>query len=179
MLIVGGAVLFFADKLTGGSGIAGLAAATTAGNAATVPMLVAAANPAYKPAAGPATVLVSASVIVTSIGCARSWSPGTLSVAARKQTGRTGGQRSHEHQAAIRWTIIADDLTGAADAAAAYGPTHSSSVILDVDAPWPDAQILSINTESRYLARRRGEPPWCATAADGRLGRGPPGLQED
>jgi D-threonate/D-erythronate kinase len=53
--------------------------------------------------------------------------------------------------AATRWAIIADDLTGAADAAAAYGPTHSSSVILDVDSTWPNAQILSINTESRYL----------------------------
>lgn len=69
VLVVGGAVLFGADKLTGGSGLGGLAAATTAGNAATVPMLVAAANPAYLAAAGPATVLVSASVIVTSIGC--------------------------------------------------------------------------------------------------------------
>lgn len=54
--------------------------------------------------------------------------------------------------AAMRWAIIADDLTGAADAAAAYGPTHSSSVILDIDGAWPDAGILSINTESRYLA---------------------------
>jgi uncharacterized protein YgbK (DUF1537 family) len=53
--------------------------------------------------------------------------------------------------AAMRWAIIADDLTGAADAAAAYGPTHSSSVILDIDSAWPDAGILSINTESRYL----------------------------
>lgn len=53
--------------------------------------------------------------------------------------------------AATRWAIIADDLTGAADAAAAYGPTHGSSVILDVDCDWPDAEILSINTESRYL----------------------------
>lgn len=54
--------------------------------------------------------------------------------------------------AAKRWAIIADDLTGAADAAAAFGPTHSSSVILDVDGTWPEADILSVNTESRYLA---------------------------
>jgi uncharacterized protein YgbK (DUF1537 family) len=54
--------------------------------------------------------------------------------------------------ATTRWAIIADDLTGAADAAAAYGPTHSSCVILDVDCAWPEAEILSINTESRYLA---------------------------
>jgi len=33
-----------------------------------VPMLVAAANPAYEEAAGPATVLVSAAIVVTSIG---------------------------------------------------------------------------------------------------------------
>ncbi|MDP9989096.1 uncharacterized protein YgbK (DUF1537 family), partial [Arthrobacter oryzae] len=54
--------------------------------------------------------------------------------------------------AAKRWAIIADDLTGAADAAAAYGPTHSSSVILDLDSSWPEADILSVNTESRYLS---------------------------
>ena len=54
--------------------------------------------------------------------------------------------------AAKRWAIIADDLTGAADAAAAYGPTHTSCVILDVDFTWPEADILSVNTESRYLA---------------------------
>ena len=54
--------------------------------------------------------------------------------------------------AAPRWAIIADDLTGAADAAAAYGPSNTSSVILDVDGTWPEAEILSINTESRYLA---------------------------
>jgi uncharacterized protein YgbK (DUF1537 family) len=53
--------------------------------------------------------------------------------------------------AITRWAIIADDLTGAADAAAAYGPTHSSSVILDVEGAWPEAEILSVNTESRYL----------------------------
>ena len=54
-------------------------------------------------------------------------------------------------QATTRWAIIADDLTGAADAAAAYGPTHTSSVILDLGCAWPEAQFLSINTESRYL----------------------------
>ena len=53
--------------------------------------------------------------------------------------------------ALARWAIIADDLTGAADAAAAYGPTHSSSVVLTLDGAWPDSEILAINTESRYL----------------------------
>lgn len=67
VLLVSGSVLFLADRVAGGTGIAGLAAATTAGNAAAVPALVAAANPAYADAAGPATVLVASSVVVTAV----------------------------------------------------------------------------------------------------------------
>lgn len=62
-----GMFLFLADRLTGGNGAAGLAAASTAGNAAAVPALVAAANPVYTEAAQHATILVSASVMVTAI----------------------------------------------------------------------------------------------------------------
>lgn len=67
VVVLSGAVLFTADKLSGGNGVAGLSAATTAGNAAAVPALVAAANPAYANAAQHATVLVSASVVVTAL----------------------------------------------------------------------------------------------------------------
>jgi 2-keto-3-deoxygluconate permease len=62
-----GVALWFADKLSGGTGLAGVAAASTAGNAAAVPVIIAAANPAYAPAAQSATILVSASVIVTDL----------------------------------------------------------------------------------------------------------------
>ncbi|AFR49196.1 2-keto-3-deoxygluconate permease [Gordonia sp. KTR9] len=65
----GGLVLMTADRLTGGDGVAGLAAATTAGNAALVPAIIAEANPAYEAAAEQATVLVAASVVVTAIVC--------------------------------------------------------------------------------------------------------------
>jgi 2-keto-3-deoxygluconate permease len=65
VIFVSGAFLFLADRLTGGTGVAGIAASTTAGNAAVVPALVAAADPKYKAAAGPGTVLVAASVIVS------------------------------------------------------------------------------------------------------------------
>ena len=67
VVVVSGAVLFVADRFTGGNGVAGLAASSTAGNAAAVPALIAAANPAYVPAAANATLLVSASVVVTAI----------------------------------------------------------------------------------------------------------------
>jgi 2-keto-3-deoxygluconate permease len=67
VLLFSGVLLFLADRLTGGNGVAGIAAASTAGNAAAVPALVAAANPVYNDAAKQATILVSASVVVTAI----------------------------------------------------------------------------------------------------------------
>lgn len=65
VILVSGAFLLMADRFTGGTGIAGIAASTTAGNATVVPALVAAADPKYRAAAGPATVLVASSVIVS------------------------------------------------------------------------------------------------------------------
>ncbi len=67
VVIVTGIPLFFADRLTGGTGVAGVAAASTAGNAVAVPAIVAAANPAYAAAASYATMLVAAAVVVTAI----------------------------------------------------------------------------------------------------------------
>jgi 2-keto-3-deoxygluconate permease len=67
VFVVTGAVLVLTDKFTGGNGVAGIAAATTAGNAAAVPAIVASANPAYREAAAQATILVAASVVVTSL----------------------------------------------------------------------------------------------------------------
>jgi 2-keto-3-deoxygluconate permease len=67
VVVFTGIPLFFADRLTGGTGVAGVAAASTAGNAAAVPAIVASANPAYADAAGPATILVAACVVVTAI----------------------------------------------------------------------------------------------------------------
>jgi 2-keto-3-deoxygluconate permease len=65
--LISGTLLFIADKISGGNGVAGLAASSTAGNAAAVPALVAASNPSYAPAAAHATLLVSASVVVTAL----------------------------------------------------------------------------------------------------------------
>jgi len=67
VVLITGTVLFLGDRLTGGTGVAGLAASSTAGNAAAVPMIVAQANPVYEAAASHATVLVAACVVVTAI----------------------------------------------------------------------------------------------------------------
>jgi len=67
IVLVCAVCLILVDRLIGGNGTAGIAASTTAGNAAAVPLLVAAANPHYANAAAPATVLVGTSVIVSSM----------------------------------------------------------------------------------------------------------------
>ena len=67
VVLVTGIPLYFADRFTGGSGVAGVAAASTAGNAVAVPAIVASANPAYTDAAAQATILVAACVVVSAI----------------------------------------------------------------------------------------------------------------
>jgi 2-keto-3-deoxygluconate permease len=67
VLVVTGFVCIVADRLFGGSGVAGAAASSTAGNSAAVPQAVALADPSFAPVAGASTVQVAASVIVTAI----------------------------------------------------------------------------------------------------------------
>jgi 2-keto-3-deoxygluconate permease len=67
VVVVTGIVCIWADLLLGGSGIAGAAASSTAGNSAVVPQSIAMADKSYVPIAAAATVQVSASVIVTAI----------------------------------------------------------------------------------------------------------------
>ena len=67
VLVVTGTVCILADLLLGGSGIAGAAASSTAGNSAAVPKAVAMADPSYAAVASAATVQVAASVITTAV----------------------------------------------------------------------------------------------------------------
>jgi 2-keto-3-deoxygluconate permease len=67
VVAVTGCVCILADRLLGGSGVAGAAASSTAGNAAAVPAAIALADVSYAAVAQVATIQVAASVIVTAI----------------------------------------------------------------------------------------------------------------
>lgn len=67
VIVLTGILLWLLDKVTGGNGVTGIAAATTAGNASAVPVAVAASFVGYKSIAAVATTQVAASVIVTAI----------------------------------------------------------------------------------------------------------------
>ncbi|VBB09676.1 permease 2-keto-3-deoxygluconate membrane transmembrane sugar kdg symport inner 2-keto-3-deoxy-d-gluconate system [Lucifera butyrica] len=67
VVVLTGSVLLVADFLTGGNGRAGVAAASTAGAAVGVPVVIAAIDPKFTPVVASATALIATSVLVTAI----------------------------------------------------------------------------------------------------------------
>lgn len=152
VLTVSGLALLAVDRLSGGTGIAGVGAATTAGNAAAVPALVAAANHKYAEAAAPATVLVASSVIVTTILA-------PLLTAWWDVRIRRGGRAAWLRRAR-GLVVIADDLAGAADCAVACGdavlllhPIAPTSGAMGTpvarDGEAEDARVVAIDADTR------------------------------
>jgi 2-keto-3-deoxygluconate permease len=97
VFIVTGICCITADRLLGGSGIAGAAASSTAGNSAAVPQAVALADHNYAGIAPAATVQVAASVIVTAIltPLLTAWMFRKVARARAAEASAAGGTGSH------------------------------------------------------------------------------------
>lgn len=66
-VLLGGAVAFALDRLSGGSGTAGIAASATGANAIAVPAALALTNPAWLPVSAAATAQISAAVLISAL----------------------------------------------------------------------------------------------------------------
>lgn len=51
-----------------------------------------------------------------------------------------------------RLVLLADDLTGAAECAAAFAPHRDTQVLLRAEAPWPDTHVVAIDTDTRHAS---------------------------
>ncbi|MFC6764996.1 2-keto-3-deoxygluconate permease [Natrinema soli] len=85
-VLIGGIFNILADRASGGSGVAGASASSTAGNAVATPEAVAAADPAMRQAATIATPQIAASTIVTAL-----LAPALASFVYRKVNGEEPG----------------------------------------------------------------------------------------
>ena len=107
---IGGFFNILADRMTGGSGIAGAAASSTAGNAVATPAAVALADPGFAAISAIAAPQIAASTISTAILTPIL----TAFIAKQKKQKEVKVDTSMpEHEEKI--VVVADDFTGAND----------------------------------------------------------------
>jgi len=146
---IGGFFNILADRVTGGSGIAGAAASSTAGNAIATPAAVALADPGFAAISAIAAPQVAASTITTAI-----LTPVVTAFVARKRKikngipGKNGNDASQE-----KILIVADDYTGASDTGVQFSKRQLRSIVLTgkdyIDTSLKDCDVLVVDTESR------------------------------
>lgn len=146
---IGGFFNILADRMAGGSGIAGAAASSTAGNAVATPAAVAIADPSFTAISLIATPQIAASTITTSILTPIL----TTFIVKRKKAkenliGRSGSIVKD------KLLIITDDFTGAYDTGVQFSKRQLRSIVLtnkdNISKSLRNCDVLVIDTESRF-----------------------------
>ena len=146
---LGGFFNILADKMTGGSGIAGAAASSTAGNAIATPSAVALADPGFAALSAIATPQIAASTITTAILTPIL----TAYIAKRKKFKENINCSSGESPVKEKLLIVADDFTGANDTGVQFSKKHLKCIVITnkdfINKSLKDFDVLVIDTESR------------------------------
>ena len=147
--LIGGYFNIVADRLSGGSGIAGAAASSTAGNAVATPAAVALADPGFAAISAIATPQVAASTITTAL-----LTPVlTAYIAKRNRPGRRNGANRSAPASMQKILIVADDFTGANDTGVQFRKQNLKSTVItnisDIKKTIKECDVLIVDTESR------------------------------
>jgi 2-keto-3-deoxygluconate permease len=149
-IFIGGFFNIFADRITGGSGIAGAAASSTAGNAIATPAAVALADPGMAALSAIAAPQIAASTITTAILTPLL----TAYIAKRKKSNEEITYKSAHETDEEKILIVSDDLTGANDTGVQFSKNHFRTIVItnndNINKSLKDCDVLVINTESRF-----------------------------
>lgn len=145
-----GFFMILADKMTGGSGIAGAAASSTAGNAVATPAAVALADPGFAAISAIATPQIVASTISTAI-----FTPAlTAYIAKRNKRIKKHPDKENSRKTKEKIVVVADDFTGANDVGGQFCKKNLKTIITtnkdNINKILSDCDVLIIDTESRF-----------------------------
>lgn len=143
---LGGFFNIFADRITGGTGIAGAAASSTAGNAVATPAAVALADPSFAALSSVAASQIAASTLTTAILTPML----TAYIARRNNKKAVPGPDSTERSKIL---IVADDFTGSNDTVAQFCKKKLKCMVStggDTSKLLEQCDVLVIDTESRF-----------------------------
>jgi 2-keto-3-deoxygluconate transporter len=146
---VGGFFNIYADKLTGGSGIAGAAASSTAGNAVATPAAVALADPSFAALSTIATPQIAASTITTAMLTPLL----TAFIAKRNKPKQDILNKSGAGRIQEKLLIVTDDFTGANDTGVQFSKRNLKSMVITnkdfINKSLKECDVLVVDTESR------------------------------
>lgn len=143
---IGGFFNIVADRATGGSGIAGAAASSTAGNAVATPAALALVDPSFAALSSVATPQIAASTLTTAF-----LTPLLTAYVSRRHKKKLSNGSDDKGKGKI--LIVADDYTGAGDTAAQFSKKNLRCLLItggDAAKALEKCDVLVIDTESRF-----------------------------